>query len=454
MSEFREPLEAAARRAGRYLAELPQRSVQPSRAALGALDEFDGPLPEAGLDPASVLELLDRAGSPATMASAGPRYFGFVIGGVLPAALAANWLAGAWDQNAFSAVASPACAAIERTAERWVLELLGFPSSSAVGFTTGATAANVMGLAAARSRLLERHGWNVAERGLFGAPEIRVVVGAEFHASLKKALALVGLGYGRVEQVPVDGQGRLRVDGLPALDASTIVCLQAGNVNTGAFDPAAEVLARAREAGAWVHADGAFGLWALACPGLAELARGFEAGDSAAVDGPKGMNVPYDSGMVLVRDPESLRAALSVSAAYLPSNGQREPYDLVPEMSRRGRGVELWAAMRSLGRSGVAELVERCCRHARRFAEGLEAAGHRVLNEVTLNQVLVSFGTPERTRAVIDAVQAEGICWVGGTSWQGHTAMRISVSAWNTTAADVEASLGSILGAATEAGED
>jgi glutamate/tyrosine decarboxylase-like PLP-dependent enzyme len=290
----------------------------------------------------------------------------------------------------------------------------------------------------------------VESRGLFGAPEVSVVVGAEAHVSVLKALAMIGFGRDRVVVVPVDGQGRMRSDALPRLSPSTILCLQAGNVNTGAFDPCAELVPRAREAGAWVHVDGAFGLWARAAPARAALASGVEGADSLATDAHKWLNVPYDSGIALVRDGAALRAAMGMAAAYLPAaTTERDPADYTPELSRRARGVEIWAALRALGRSGLAELVERSCRQARRFAEGLAAAGHRVLNDVVLNQVLVSFGDPERTRRVIAAIQADGTCWCGGTVWQGHTAMRISVSSWATTDEDVERSLEAMCRAAS-----
>jgi len=328
-------------------------------------------------------------------------------------------------------------------------DVLGPPAGFGGACVTGATMANFSGLAAARHALLVRQGWDVEADGLFGAPEIRVVVGEEVHVSLLKALAMLALGRDRVIRVPVDRQGAMRPEALPALDARTIVCIQAGNVNTGAFDPAAAVCAQARAAGAWVHVDGAFGLWALATPTLAGLTGGIVEADSWATDGHKWLNVPYDSGIVLVRRPETLRAAMSATAAYLVIGSEaREPALYTPESSRRARGVEIWAALLSLGRDGVADLVERCCGHARAFAEGLAAAGFEILNDVVLNQVLVSFGAPERTRAVITRLQADGVAWCGGTVWQGRTAMRISVSGWATTTADVERSLAAILDAA------
>jgi glutamate/tyrosine decarboxylase-like PLP-dependent enzyme len=435
----------AASRAARYLAALSDRSVAPTPEALAGLARLAPPLPERGLEAERVLALLDEAGSPATLATAGPRFFGFVIGGALPATVAAGMLAAAWDQNAGLRVTSPVAAALEDAAIAWLLELLALPMDAGVGFVTCATTANQSGLAAARHALLARQGWDVEAKGLFGAPPLRVVVGAEVHVSVLKALAVIGLGSERLERVPVDGQGRMRADALPALDERTILCLQAGNVNTGAFDPAVPLIDRARAAGAWVHVDGAFGLWARAAASLAPSAAGLDGADSLATDAHKWLNVPYDSGLVFCRDAAMLRAALrGPTAAYLKEGEAREPDQYVPEFSRRARGTEVWAALLSLGRQGLRDLFEGSCRHARRFAAALRADGHTVLNDVVLNQVLVSFGSPERTRRVIEEIQKGGVLWCGGTVWQGQTAMRISVSCWATTEADVERSLAGI----------
>jgi glutamate/tyrosine decarboxylase-like PLP-dependent enzyme len=444
-------LHQTAERALSYLDGLASRGVAPTPAALAGLAELGGPLSDTPADPAEVLALLDRFGSPATIASAGGRYFGFVVGGALPVALAANWLAAAWDQNAGMVALSPVAAALESIAQSWLLDLLGLPKEAGVGFVTGATMANFSGLAAARHAVLERAGWDVEARGLFGAPPITVVVGDEVHVSLLKALSLLGLGRERVVRVPVDRQGRMRADALPALNGPTIVCLQAGNVNSGACDPLDEICAIAHDAGAWVHVDGAFGLWLAAAPERAHLVRGIAKADSWATDAHKWLNVPYDSGLVICRRPEYQRAAMSVSAAYLEGQDMRgEPYQYTPEMSRRARGVEIWATLRALGRAGVAELIERSCRHAAHFAEGLSSAGYQVLNEVQSNQVLVAFGDAEKTRRVIDALQADGTCWCGGTVWQGQLAMRISVSSWATTEQDVERSLEAMLRVAAQ----
>ena len=441
-------LDEASRRARQYLATLDARAVAPSPQALAALARFDGPLPEHTSSAMEVLAELDEFGSPATMASAGGRFFGFVIGGSLPVTVAASWLASAWDQNGGLVVSSPINARLEEVALDWVKGLFQLPADSAGGFVTSATAANFCALAAARHALLERAGWDVEAQGLFGAPPITVVVGEEVHASVQKALSMAGLGRERVVRVPCDTQGRMRLEEFPAVTERTIVCVQAGNVNTGAFDPVAGICRRAREQGAWVHVDGAFGLWAAAAPARAHLARGTEEADSWATDAHKWLNVPYDSGLVFTRDAGALRAAMAVGGAYLAQAEDRIPYQYTPDFSRRARGIEVWAALRQLGRAGLADLIERTCRFAERFAQGLAQSGHRILNEVVLNQVLVSFGSAERTREVIARVQSDGTCWCGGTLWQGHTAMRISVSSWATTEADVDRSLAAILRAA------
>jgi len=441
----KELLHEAERRAQLYLSNINGRRVAPAREDIARLEHLAGPLPEGATDPREILALLDDYGSPATVASTGGRYFGFVIGGTLPAPLAANWLAAAWDQNCTLRVMSPVAARLEEIASDWLRDLFGLPAQCGCGFVTGATMSNFAGLTAARHALLARAGWNVEDQGLFGAPEIKVVVGADVHISLLKALSLVGFGKARVTTVPADGQGRMRADALPPLDNRTVLCIQAGNVNTGAFDPATAICARAHEAGAWVHVDGAFGLWAAATPGRAHLAAGVAEADSLATDCHKWLNVPYDCGLTFVRDAAHLRNAMTFNAAYLQTTEAREPWQFTPEASRRARGIEVWAALRSLGRKGLAEMIERNCRQAACFAEGLRSAGFTILNEVVLNQVLVSFGTAAQTQRVIDEVQKDGTCWCGGTQWQGHTAMRISVSSWATTDDDVRQSLDAIV---------
>jgi glutamate/tyrosine decarboxylase-like PLP-dependent enzyme len=439
---MRRLLEESARRAIAYLEGLETRQVAPFAADEAVLSALDEPLAEESVRPDTVLQTLDEVCSPATMAMAGPRFFGFVIGGSLPVTVAANWLAAAWDQNAAFSSVTPGAAIQERIALKWLIDILGLPQGCGAGFVTGATMANFTALAAARHVELQQAGWSVEADGLFGAPPLTVVVGDEAHSTLFKSLGLLGLGRKRVLRVPVDGQGRMRADKLPRLSGPTIVCAQAGNVNTGAFDPIQEICRKAHAAGAWVHVDGAFGLWAAAAPGRKHLTAGIAEADSWATDAHKWLNVPYDCGLAFVRDPEALRAAMAITADYLPPAGaQRNPSDYTPELSRRARGVEVWAALKSLGRNGVADLVERTCRYAARFAEGLRAAGFEVLNDVVLNQVLVSFGSAENTRKVIAGIQAEGTCWCGGTVWQGKNAMRISVSSWATTEADVERSL-------------
>lgn len=442
-------LEDAARRSAAYLRALERRPVRPDPDAVGRLARLDELLPSGPTDPAAVLALLDELVSPATMATAGPRFFGFVIGGTLPAALAANWLAAAWDQNAGLAKVTPGVAHLEEVALRWLLDVLGLPPQAEGAFVTGATMANFTALAAARHVVLSNAGWNVEADGLFGAPPISVIVGEEAHPTLLKSLGLLGLGRNRIVRVPTDARGRMRADRLPPLTGPTIVCLQAGNINTGEFDPFDVICPVARAAGAWVHVDGAFGLWARAAPLLAPLAKGVELADSWATDAHKWLNVPYDSGLALVREPGALPAAMAITADYLPVHqAERSPADFTPELSRRARGVEVWAALRTLGRSGLAELFERNCRQARRFAARLGDAGYEILNDVVLNQVLVSFGSPEVTQRVIAAIQADGTCWCGGTVWQGRTAMRISVCSWATTDEDVECSVAAMLQAA------
>jgi glutamate/tyrosine decarboxylase-like PLP-dependent enzyme len=440
-----EALLAAEERSRTYLRDLAHRRIFPSDSALAALSYFHEPFPEMPSHPTEVIRVLDEFGSPATVATTGGRYFGFVIGGTLPAALAASRLVNTWDQNVALRVMSPVAAEIEDVVLRWVCEILGMPENCEGGIVTCATAANFTALAAARHALLARNGWDVEADGMFGAPPIEVVVGEEAHASVLKALNLAGFGQKRVTRVPTDGQGRIRADKLPKPNKNSLVCIQAGNVNTGSFDPAGEICDWAHEREAWVHVDGAFGLWAAASPKYRHLVSGFELADSWATDAHKWPNANYDCGIVLVRDAPALRAAMTISAAYLQPGSRREPANLTPDASRRARAIELWAALKSLGKRGLAELIERTCTHAQRFARGLREAGCDVLNDVAINQVLVSFGSAEITREVIRRVQEDGTCWCGGTVWQGHTAMRISVSSWATEEADVEESLAAIL---------
>jgi glutamate/tyrosine decarboxylase-like PLP-dependent enzyme len=436
----------ASTRAIRYLEGLATRPVAPTPEAVAQLQRLDTAIPARPTNDADTLRLLDEIGSPATMAMAGPRFFGFVIGGALPVTLAANWLAGAWDQNSAYYRATPGTAYLEQIALRWLLDVLELPPQCSGAFVTGATVANLCALAAARHAVLKNAGWNVEAQGLFGAPPITVIVGAEVHPSVTKSLGILGLGRSRVVKVPVDSQGRMRADQLPVISGPTIVCVQAGNVNTGAFDPIAEICERAQAAGAWVHVDGAFGLWAAVAPARRHLAAGIALADSWATDAHKWLNVPYDSGLAFVRDGHALQAAMAITAEYLPTQSDyRNPADFTPELSRRARGVEVWAALHSLGREGLAAMIERNCAQARRFAEKLSAAGCEVLNDVVLNQVLVAFGDAAQTNRVIAAVQADGTCWAGVTIWQGRTAMRLSVSSWATTEAAVDRSAAAII---------
>lgn len=453
MDSLRELLELTAHSAATYLEGIDERAVNAAASGPELRAALAKPLPEAPTDPARVVEELVEAADPGIVASAGGRYFGFVTGGSLPAALAADWLSSAWDQNGFSYVMSPAAAVVEEVAGSWLKELLGLPSTASVGFVTGAQMANVTALAAARHFVLERAGWDVARQGLRGSPPLRVFVGEERHATVDTSLRLLGIGSEQIEIVPADGHGRLRTAELGRAldDEPTIVCAQAGNVNTGAFDPLGELADATTATGAWLHVDGAFGLWAGASPRLRHLVEGVERADSWASDAHKWLNVPYDSGLVFCAHADAHRAATAVVGAYLvTADAERDGGAWTPEASRRTRGFPVYAAIRSLGRSGIAELVERCCRHARRFAELLgEATDVQVLNDVVLNQVLVRFGDDDdRTREVIRHVQQEGTAWFGGTVWHGRAAMRISVTSWRTTEKDVERSVEAILEAA------
>jgi glutamate/tyrosine decarboxylase-like PLP-dependent enzyme len=447
-------LERTARQAAAFLSSLGERPVGATASADELREALGGPLPDGPAEDTEVLDGLVDAAERGVVGIPSGRYFGFVIGGALPAALAADWLTSTWDQNAGLFVGGPTASVVEEIAGGWIAELLGLPETASVGFVTGCQMAHVTGLAAARHDVLRRAGWDLARDGLQGAPRLRVVVGAERHVTVDRALRFLGIGSSQIVAVGSDDQGRMRADELAdALrgdDAPTIVCAQSGNVNTGSFDELDEIADAAAAAGAWLHVDGAFGLWAGASPAFRHLVRGVERADSWATDAHKWLNVPYDSGLVFCAHPEAHRAAMSVTASYLVQaepGAERDQVDWTPEFSRRARGFPVYAALRSLGRSGVAELVERCCAHARRFAERLEAEdGVEVLNDVVLNQVLVRFRDDDDvTRAVVLAVQEDGTCWLGGTTWQGRAAMRISVSNWRTTAEDVERSADAIL---------
>ena len=473
MDERRRLLDRTTELANDFLDRLPTRPVgrptelEKLRAALG------GPLPDGPQDPLGIVEGLARAAEPGLIGSAGPRYFGFVIGGGVPAALAADWLTSAWDQNAGLYAISPAAAVAEEVAATWLVELFGLPEGSSVGFVTGATMATFTALAAGRHRVLERAGWNVEEDGYVGAPPIAVVLGEEAHVTVFVSLQMLGLGRSRVHRVAADDQGRMLPEALretlSRLDGPILVAAQSGNVNTGAFDPLDEIVPIVRELpNAWLHVDGAFGLWAAAVPDLRDRVAGLDGADSWTTDAHKWLNVPYDSGIVITRDPAAHHAAMTLGASYYveTQGGERDPYNWVPESSRRARGFATYAALKSLGRSGLADMVARCCGLARRMADALRGAdGVSVLNDVVLNQVLVRFTPPgsdvagsasgaaadDFTRRVIAAVQADGTCWLGGTTWHGMAAMRISVSNWSTTEADADVSVEAILRCAREA---
>jgi glutamate/tyrosine decarboxylase-like PLP-dependent enzyme len=441
-------LAAAAERARSYLDHIDERAVAPTAEALAGLDAFLEDLPDGPCDPAETLARLDDSGSPATVATAGRRYFGFVIGGSLPVTLAANWLAGAWDQNAALPVMSPVAARLHEVVTGWLVDLFGLPAGSAAAFVTGAAMANTSALAAARDQQLARVGWDVQTRGLFGAPELTVVVGESAHSTVIKALGLLGLGRDRVLRVPSDDQGRIRADLLPAeLDGPVVVCAQAGEVNTGAFDPFPDVIEWARRRDGWVHVDGAFGLWALADPSRAHLTQGLADADSWATDGHKWLNVPYDCGITMVRRPDDLRRSFASVAGYLPPDVGFEAMHHTPQASQRARQIEVWAALRTLGRQGVADLVRNSCDQAAFIGSKLSQAGLEIVNEVVLNQVLVRAGRDEVTAALAQAIQADGTCWCGPTVWKGRAALRISVSSWATTAADAEQSADAIVAA-------
>jgi glutamate/tyrosine decarboxylase-like PLP-dependent enzyme len=454
-----ELLRDVARRASRFLDGLPERPVRASASRDELVASLGGPLPAAGESDAAVIGRLVAGAEPGLIATAGPRFFGFVIGGSLPATLAADWMATAWDQNAGLYAASPAASVVEDVAAEWLLELFGLPATAGVGFVTGCQMANFTALAAARHGVLKRAGWDVEAKGLFGAPEIHVVLSAEAHVTIFSALRMLGLGSERVHKVPTDDQGRVKVEEmgrvLASLEGPTIVCAQAGNVNTGAFDSLAEIVAMARARGAWVHVDGAFGLWATTSPELRPRTAGIAGADSWATDGHKWLNVPYDSGIVIVADAAAHRGSMSSKAAYLvqTSGSERDPFEYVPEFSRRARGFAIYAALRSLGREGVAEMIERCSRLARRMADRLKgAAGVRILNDVVLNQVLVRFEAPGAdadalARAVVTRVQEDGTCWLSGSKWHDMQVMRISVSNWSTTDVDIDRSADAILAA-------
>jgi glutamate/tyrosine decarboxylase-like PLP-dependent enzyme len=450
--------------AASFLESLTDRPVGGPVDVAGLREAMGGPLPEISTNPTETVEWLSASANAGLVGSAGPRYFGFVIGGSLPAALATDWLVSTWDQNAFVYVSSPAAAVAEEVAGAWLVDLLGLPPETSVGFVTGVTMANFTALAAARHEVLARVGWDVERDGLQGAPDVTVITHEGTHATVYASLQMLGLGRegDRIRRVAADDRGCMRPDALrealATIDEPVIVCSQVGNVNTGAFDPLGTLIPIAHERGAWVHVDGAFGIWAAAVPSLRDRLEGHEQADSWSTDAHKWLNVPYDSGLVFVRDRAAHHAAMTFGAPYYVTSagGERDPYSWVPESSRRARGFAVLAALRSLGRSGLVDLIERDCALARRMADRLAGGPRvRILNDVVLNQVLVRFDAEvededgaradERTRAVIEAVQRDGTCWLGGTTWQGRAAMRISVSSWRTTEDDIDMSAEAIL---------
>jgi glutamate/tyrosine decarboxylase-like PLP-dependent enzyme len=451
VSEFPELLRRTAERVADFRETAGTRPVARSVDAAGLRAAVGGPLPAEGADPHAVIEQLATGVDPGLVATVGPRYFGFVTGGALDAASCADVLATGWDQLAFNATSSPGAAVVEEVAGVWLKDALGLPANASFGLVTGGQGANTVALAAARHRVLDRAGWDVEARGLAGAPPIRVVTGEERHATIDRSLRLLGIGADALEPVAADHDGAIDPEALARSldqpDAPTIVCVQAGNVNTGACDDLSTACELAHRRGAWIHVDGAFGLWAAASPSKRPLVRGIERADSWAVDGHKWLNVPYDTGYVFCADSQAHAASMSYTAAYLEQDERsvRSPSDYVPESSRRARGFATWAALRELGQRGLAELVDRCCALAGRFGEQLGAIeGVEIANDIVLNQVLVRFGSDERTDRVIAAVQRDGTCWMGGTEWRGRRFMRISVSNWSTTEADVDRSVAAI----------
>ena len=441
---YKNTLDIAYNHAAKYLQHIEKQDVFPSASAVDALCVFDQPLADVGASDTDTLDMLHDIGSKATVASMGGRYFGFVVGGAVPAAVGANWIATAWDQSPSSDMNSPVGTKLEAIAGRWLLDLFSLPENCGVGMTTGATMANFTALAAARSRLLQKAGWDVEADGLYGAPEIKVIVSDEVHVTLLKALSMLGFGKKRVTRVATDENGAMRLADLPELDALTLVCTQAGNVNSGAIDPIGEIVKKAAKTKAWVHVDGAFGLWGKVSKTYKSLLEGVEQADSFATDGHKWLNTPYDCGIVMCRDAAALHSAMATTAPYFKTDGMNAPKDMVPEFSRRARGVEVWAALRSFGRQGLEAMIDRCCAHAKTFETGLKDIGFEVMNEVVLNQVVATIGTPEQLSEIRQHVERSGICWFGPTVWKGKNAIRISVSSWRTSHDDVVQSLAAI----------
>lgn len=451
-ADFKQDLDQASRMASDYMDRVDQMPVFPLVESLEALKAFDEALNEYPVATNEILRLLSEVGSHATVAQTGGRYFGFVNGGILPSAICTKRLVDAWDQNAALYVLSPVASKVEEVCEKWLRELLHFPSETVAGFVSGSSTASICGLLAGRNRLLANLGHNVTKHGLFGAPEIQVILGEGAHSTIYKALSILGLGNERLKQIPADEEGRIRADLIPELNNRTLLILQAGNVNSGAFDNFAEICPKANKAGAWVHVDGAFGLWAAACPSWGYLTKGVELADSWSLDAHKTLNAPYDNGIVLCRHRETLVNAMHMTGSYIIYNENRDGMLYTPEMSRRARAIELWATLKGLGSSGVAELVQELHEKASYFANCLRGAGLEILNDVVFNQVLVRFENDEKTEELIRRVQNSRVCWVGGAKWGGKSVMRISVCSYKTTYRDVALSAASILRHANELG--
>jgi len=429
--------EAAQRYAYDYLDHVAEMDVFPSRASLSELDALSEPMPPARGSPQDIIKLLHDVGSKNTVAQTAGKYFGFVNGGVTPVALCAKWLSDVWDQNPALYVTSPIAAKLEEVCEKWIVDLLGLPDSTAAGFVSGSSTAIICALAAARNELLSRRGWDVSEKGLFGAPPIRVVAGEQAHSSVWKALSMLGLGKGEAEKVPVDSQGRMRIDALPTLDSNTLLILQAGNVNGGAFDSIDKICEIANKASAWVHIDGAFGLWAATCENTKYLTAGIDKADSWSADAHKTLNAPYDCGIVLCKERSALVGAMQATGSYIQYSENRDGMLYTPEMSRRARSIELWATLKYFGKSGLDALINHLCEMARYFADGLSKNGFTVENEVVFNQIIVRCELANDTTQLLEKIQASGKCWCGGAVWNDEPVIRISVCSWRTTTCDI-----------------
>lgn len=432
-----------------FLSHANTAPIQVDDRARDNLKHLSYELPEVGMNAEQVISDLHQWVSPATMKMGSPRFFGFVIGGAYPVSVASNWLGTAWDQNTGLEKTTPGVAMLEKISANWMIDLLGLPTQSATAFVTGATLANFTALAAARNQVFRQAGWDVESDGLIGAPEVQIIISEESHPTVYKSLGMLGFGRNRVTKVPTDDQGRMDLKHFPTVAENSIIITQAGNINSGAFDPIAEICDCVKDKNSWVHVDGAFGLWAMASFQMKHLGAGLEKADSWATDAHKWLNVPYDSGLAFVKNADTLKAAMAITASYLPTeNAERNPSDYTPELSRRARGIDIYAVLRHLGRAGVAELIERCCACARRFAQLFSKAGYEVMNDVVLNQVVVCFGSKERNLRIMDAVQKDGTCWVGQTIWHDRLVMRISVCNWQTDFNAVDESFAVIKGIA------